>query len=114
MPEPPKVEKNPYAISDEEMKQAIGAPEETTPEPSTMQTIGQGAMDLGKGVVKGALSTAQHVGSMIFPNALAAKFGMAPGSDKAFEPHGTMQNIGKGAEQIGEFFLPSGRRLLQN
>lgn len=75
--------------------------------------------NVGIGAVKGAANTAIGLGEMVHripgvSSAVDALYGQ-PGSRETFEgarqavaPTNTSQRIGFGAEQIGEFFLPSG------
>lgn len=75
----------------------------------------QTAIDLAKGVGKGALSTVsaaddwarQHLPAFM----TNSNFGFGPPADlerlhAATQTHNTAQAVGKGAEQIGEFFIP--------
>lgn len=75
--------------------------------PPTMgQTILQGAKDFGTGVAKGAANTLyapRRILSNYFPS---MKEGLPPPG--ALDPQGTMQSVGKGVEQAGEFLLPMG------
>lgn len=89
----------------------------TAAEPSTMSKIGQGALDLGKGAAKGALSTVANIDQAsrkYLPSFMTNQyFGMGKptdieGEQKKAQTHGIMQGIGKGAEQVGEFMIPGG------
>jgi hypothetical protein len=78
--------------------------------------------NFGKGVAKGAGSTANSIGRMFLPDALLNEINTAnkghnapqipvPSAEQEesyFAPHGTAQNIGYGGEQVGEFLLPTG------
>ncbi len=77
--------------------------------------------DLAIGAVKGAASTAVGLGELVHKlpfvsQATDALYGMPAGSSqssfsearKDLTPTNTAQAFGKGAEQIGEFFLPAG------
>jgi hypothetical protein len=78
--------------------------------------------NFGKGVAKGAGSTANSIGRMLLPDALLNEINTAnkghnapqipvPSAEQEesyFAPHGTAQNIGYGGEQVGEFLLPTG------
>lgn len=78
-------------------------------QPSQLQTLG----DLATGVGKGMLSTARGVGNLLPQSSQDAlsrfrqKTGLPPVSTMT-TPTTTIQSIGKGAEQIGEFFVPGG------
>jgi hypothetical protein len=72
---------------------------------------GEGLKDLGIGALKGAASTANNIGHMLYPDAIAKHLTGAPSAEQQesyFAPKNTAQSIGKGAEQIGEFLLPGG------
>ena len=76
---------------------------------SLLKQAGQGAADFGKGVLKGAGSTLTNIGSLAYPHWLEkAITGKSSEADeqKLFSPSNTTQAIGKGAEQVGEFFAP--------
>lgn len=94
---------------------AYGGDSTTPPKPTVMQTVGQGAMDLGKGIVKGGMSTVRNIGNLegkipglksLMPGDVQDYLG--PEGEKMNQPHGTMQAIGKTAEQAGEFMVPGG------
>ena len=100
-----KDDDNPYAKIAVKPPSAPTAPQS----PSIMQTIGQGAADLGKGIVKGGLSTMRNIGNLegkipglksLMPADVQSYLG--PEGEKMNTTHGTMQGIGKGAEQAGE------------
>lgn len=86
--------------------------------PGVMKTIGSGALNFGKGAIKGALSTVANTDDMVskipyIGNWLTTPLTGNESSEQAranehakATPHGTMQKIGKGAEQAGEFFVP--------
>lgn len=87
--------------------------------PSLLQDIGQGAKDLGAGVLKGGLHTissaddwaTKHLGSWA-----TTPFGQANTPENSARatayakdlstPTNTMQKIGSGVEQAGEFLIP--------
>lgn len=93
--------------------------------PSTLDTVGEGVANLGKGIVKGAGSTFLNL-SQMGNSAREAEHKYLPyvsptlpgqtsdESNRAYvqnlqdqtQANGTMQKIGKGAEQIGEFLIP--------
>lgn len=82
-----------------------------TAEPTMMQQIGGWAGDVGKGILKGAGSTAYNIGKVLYPDVIAKHMtGVVPPEQErqAFAPTNTAQSIGKGAEQIVEFMLPGG------
>lgn len=92
------------------------APEAPKP-PTMLQKIGQGVEDFGKGVAKGALSTVgsadrwsrEHLPAFM----TNSWFGMgAPADldklDRLKVTHNDAQSLGKGVEQVGEFFIPGG------
>ena len=85
--------------------------------PSTLRTIGTGLANLGIGAGKGALHTIsslddwsrQHLPAFMTNQ----NFGFGPPANlehvkQMATPEGTMQKIGYGGEQVGEFLLPSG------
>jgi hypothetical protein len=107
----------PYKLSD------IDPPSGATPAstggqaetPSMLSTIGGGIANFGKGVVKGGMNTIRGLGSMeakipslksLMPGDVQDYLG--PEGEKMNATHGTMQGIGKGVEQAGEFMLPGG------
>jgi hypothetical protein len=105
---------NPYAAL---YAQKLGTPAAAPPtaptaaEPSTMQKVGTGAMDLGKGILKGAGSTANNIGHLLYPDFLAKHLTGAPSSEQQesyFKPANTPQAVGKGVEQAAEFMVPGG------
>jgi hypothetical protein len=84
-------------------------------EPSMLQTIGTGAMNFGKGLVKGAGNTIRGIGNL--ESKIPGVKSLMPGDvqdylgsegENANQPHGIMQTLGKGVEQAGEFMLPGG------
>ena len=114
MPDPQQ-DANPYAqMYQDGMKKiapsasAVAAPAQP---PSMLHSIGEGALNLGKGAVKGLGSTMNSIGTQL---------GKVPGvgsmlpkdvTDTTPEemrviPHGTMQHLGKGIEQTAEFVAP--------
>jgi hypothetical protein len=65
--------------------------------------------DVLQGVGAGALSTANNIGKLVYPDALAKHLTGVPtpeAEDKLFGAHNTTQKIAKGAEQAGEFIIP--------
>jgi hypothetical protein len=81
------------------------------PKPTMLQKAMTTASDLGVGALKGAGSTANSIGHIIYPDWLAKRITGAPSAEQQesyFAPKNTAQSIGKGAEQIGEFLLPGG------
>lgn len=89
------------------------------PEPSRMARVGELAGDVLTGAAKGAGQTAANLGSFIHmipgvSRGIDALYG-APVSQPSFTaadellaPTNTAQSIGKGAEQLAEFFVPGG------
>lgn len=87
------------------------APPPIAPEPTVLQKAMTGAADLGKGILKGAGSTANNIGHMLYPDALAKHLTGAPSAEQQesyFAPQNTMQTIGKTGEQAAEFMVPGG------
>jgi hypothetical protein len=94
--------------------------------PNFMDSALSVAGDLGTGVLKGAGQTATNLGRAVHMipgvtsavNALSAPFfpdTAGPSADASFgamdatlKPSNLTQSIGKGAEQLGEFFIPGG------
>ena len=79
--------------------------------PGDILAVGNATADLGKGILKGAGSTANNIGHMFYPDVLAKHLTGAPSAEQQesyFKPANTTQAIGKGAEQVGEFMLPGG------
>ncbi len=77
--------------------------------PSLMQRAAGGAEDIGLGILKGAGSTANAIGSVIYPDWLARHLTGVPTEEQKqgyFAPRDTMQAVGKGAEQAAEFLAP--------
>jgi hypothetical protein len=88
-------------------------PPASPPEPQP--TIGQQAMsmakDFGTGILKGAGSTANNIGHLLYPDFIAKHLTGAPSAEQQegyFAPKSTSQAVGKGLEQVGEFFVPGG------
>jgi hypothetical protein len=83
-------------------------PSQVQPEPGMGAQFMQGAENLGKGMLKGAGSTANSIGSMLIPDRLVRALGGTPPTQPPpmLQTHGTAQGIGKGIEQAGEFLLP--------
>lgn len=90
----------------------------STPQtPSLLKTAGTGALDLAKGVGEGALNTISSTDEFArkhLPTFLTnSDLGFGPPADLQHvhdlaTPANTTQAIGKGAEQVGEFLLPTG------
>jgi len=102
-----KDDDNPYAKI--AIKDQPAAPKPPAAQPSLLQKAGTVASDLGAGILKGAGSTANNIGHVLYPDFIAKHLTGAPSSQQQesyFKPANTTQAIGKGAEQIGEFFLP--------
>lgn len=93
--------------------------EATAPEPSMLESAAGVVGDLATGALKGVGQTAANLGRGVHmlpgvSSAIDALYG-APVSQPSFQaadqvlaPTNTAQTIGKGAEQIGEFFIPAG------
>ena len=88
-----------------------GQQQAAQPEPTFMQKMASGAKDLGKGVLEGVGSDAYNLGELAGKTPLIGKY-LAP-SDEARQhlhdlitPANTMQSVGRGAEQVGEFLVP--------
>lgn len=88
-------------------------PPASPPEPQP--TMGQQAMsmakDFGTGILKGAGSTANNIGHLLYPDFIAKHLTGAPSAEQQegyFAPKSTSQAVGKGLEQVGEFFVPGG------
>lgn len=93
-----------------------------TPHPSFMQKALGAYKDVNLGVVKGAGSTLTHIGEMgqsVLDQTVGRlmNHGEKPQDqhpdatktiDEALTPRGTAQDIGFGAEKIGEFLIPGG------
>ena len=78
----------------------IAAP--VSQQPSGMLSqLSQGVRNLGEGAIKGISNTSQNVLNMIAPK--GSFFNSDPAEPA---PHGAMQKLGYGGEQVGEFFLP--------
>ncbi len=114
-------QENPYLkMMQETTPQQNAAPTpaaQTAPQPSTMQTLGQGALDFAKGVGKGALHTVSSTDEFARQHLPAfltnSNMGFGPPANlehvkQMATPHGTMQSIGHGVEQAGEFMIPGG------
>jgi len=100
-------------FTDADLASAPGAlPTTDTQEPSLLQKAGNAALDTFTGVGKGFASTANNIGKMMFPDAAARALHMPVPTEEQqqsyFKPKNTAESIGKGAEQVGEFFLPGG------
>jgi hypothetical protein len=92
---------------------SAAASTQPAPQPSMLQTAGQGALDLGKGILKGGMNTIRGIGNLEqkIPGVSSlmpadVKDYLGPAGDRANATHGIMQGLGKGAEQAGEFLLP--------
>lgn len=94
------------------IQQAKNAP---PPPPAPKQTFGtmfngmvNKAGNFSEGVAKGELSTLQGAGNLVLsPLKKIFNDKSSTGlSDKTLNPEGTSQSIGKGAEQLAEFFVP--------
>ena len=84
-------------------------PPPTEQPPSMMKQAGTMAKDFGIGALKGAGSTANNIGHLLYPDWLAKHLTGTPSAEQQegyFAPKNTAQAVGKGAEQIGEFFIP--------
>lgn len=79
-----------------------------TPPPSTSSQVLPVLKNIGIGALKGAGSTLNSIGSLIYPDWIAKHFtGVeTPQDQELLTAHGTAQKIGKGIEQTGEFLLP--------
>lgn len=80
-------------------------------EPTMLQKAFSGAKDLGIGALKGAGSTANNLGHLVYPDWLAKHITGAPSAEQQesyFKPANTTQAVGKGIEQVGEFMVPGG------
>lgn len=86
-----------------------------TPKPTLWQKIKSAPGNFSEGVAKGELSTIQGLGQLGLKGTDALGLTKSQGNDTFFskadtlDAKGTMQNLGKGAEQIGEFFLPESK-----
>ena len=109
-----RVQKQSVAIDPATGERIATASQQETSRPQHSAAV-QTAIDLAKGVGKGALSTVsvaddwarQHLPAFM----TNSNFGFGPPADlarlhEATQTHNTAQAIGKGAEQIGEFFIP--------
>jgi hypothetical protein len=81
-----------------------------------LRESGPALLEVGKGAVKGAGSTLNNIGHLFYPDWLAKHMpGGAPSAeqqDSYFAPSNLPQEIGRGAEQAGEFLLPGGAEEL--
>lgn len=79
-----------------------------TPPPSTGSQVIGALKNVGIGALKGAGSTLNSIGSLLYPDFIAKHFtGVeTPQDQELLTPHGTAQKVGKGIEQTGEFLLP--------
>lgn len=98
---------------------SIATPVEVLPpeEPSLgarlKTSLGTGLSEMGRGIegaAKGAGSTLNSIGGVLFPDKLAAALHMPTPSREQqegyFKPANQAQAVGKGAEQVGEFLAP--------
>jgi len=107
----------------EEVAQRIGITQQTQTQP---QESGMGGIfGVLKGAAKGVGSTIKGIGdlgaralSAITPKKIREKAGIvssteykSPIKDTTFQPQGTAEKIGFGAEQFGELFIPGGAGL---
>jgi len=83
----------------------------TSPQTTTEKFVDT-AEDFGKGMLKGAGSTANSIGHILVPDwAVRMAGGTPPTAEQenaVFAPTNTAQSIGKGVEQAGEFLIPGG------
>ena len=87
---------------------SVPAPVAAPPSPWYSQ-LNSMAGDATEGVMKGLGSTLNNIGHIVYPDWLAKHLTGAPSAqqqDSYFKPADTMQSIGKGAEQLGEWFVP--------
>ena len=78
-------------------------------EPSMGQQALAGIKNFGIGALKGAGSTANNIGHLLYPDVVARHLTGAPSAEQQesyFKPTTTGQSIGKGVEQAGEFLVP--------
>ena len=71
--------------------------------------IGKAYKDTGAGLLKGAGSTANNIGHLLYPDALAKHLTGAPSAEQQesyFKPANTQQRVAKGVEQAAEFMIP--------
>jgi hypothetical protein len=107
----PKPQEGPWAKYAQPQPAEAPASAPPEPQPSMMQQAGTMAKDLGTGILKGAGSTANNIGHMLYPDFIAKHLTGTPSAEQQesyFAPKNTTQAVGKGAEQIGEFFIPGG------
>lgn len=90
-------------------------PEESLQKPSRLRTAAEAVGNVGLGALKGATSTGRSALELIarpIAKVLGGDIGKGDEASRiaqeALRPKGTAQNLGYGAEQIGEFFLPGG------
>lgn len=105
--------------SDDDIRATLKAFDAQPPTAAPARTWGDTALDVGKGVVKGAASTVAGIGEM------AANAGMVPGvrpsafnadmrnpafqrADQMTTATNTPQMVGKGIEMVAEMALPAG------
>ena len=96
---------------DENLKLWQQGSESDAAQPSMAQQAGTMAKDFGTGVLKGAGSTLNNLGHIVYPDWLAKHITGAPSAEQQegyFAPKNTTQAVGKGVEQVGEFMVPGG------
>lgn len=84
---------------------------DSAPTSSGGLSMAQDIGDFATGVGKGAASTLNNIGHVLYPDWLAKHITGAPSAEQQesyFKPKNTAESIGKGAEQIGEFMVPGG------
>lgn len=90
---------------------ASGNPPPPSTPPAQPSSFMDTAKDVGIGALKGVGSTANSIGRMLYPDALAKHLtGIVPPETEQsyFAPKNTAQTVGKGIEQAGEFLVPGG------
>lgn len=73
---------------------------------TTGKAVGKFGIDALAGLGQSALESSRHIGSLIFPNRLATRLGLAPGSDEAFQPQNPVQGAFKGVGNVAQFAIP--------
>jgi len=93
----------PKDMPPEQRNQIISDMEAKQPEPM-LHKVNEGLSNLGIGALKGAGHTLGEIGNLIpLPGVPKANL-----NQPAVTPEGTMQKLGYGGEQVGEFMLPMG------